>query len=97
MRVLFGVTVTYGTDIDHVIRVLNADFEQAKEEIPDIVEGPSVLGVNDLGDSGVELRIDVYKRQPCHHRAYRHKCDGHHPYTGGTVIYPEASSLLRCV
>ncbi|HCD41105.1 MAG TPA: mechanosensitive ion channel protein MscS [Firmicutes bacterium] len=57
MRVLFGVTVTYGTDIDHVIRVLNADFEQAKEEIPDIVEGPSVLGVNDLGDSGVELRI----------------------------------------
>jgi small conductance mechanosensitive channel len=57
MRVLFGVIVGYGADIDHVIRVLNQDFENAKREIPDIVEGPTVLGVNELGDSGVELRI----------------------------------------
>jgi small conductance mechanosensitive channel len=57
MRVLFGVIVGYGADIDHVIRVLNQDFENAKREILDIVEGPTVLGVNELGDSGVELRI----------------------------------------
>lgn len=57
MRVVFGVVVGYGTDIDHVVDVLNRDFENAKKEIPDIVEGPTVLGVNELGDSGVELRI----------------------------------------
>lgn len=57
MRVLFGVIVGYGADIDHVIQVLNQDFENAKREIPDILEGPTVLGVNELGDSGVELRI----------------------------------------
>lgn len=57
MRVLFGVTVGYEADIDHVIQVLNQGFENAKRDIPDIVEGPTVLGVNELGDSGVELRI----------------------------------------
>ncbi len=57
MRVVFGVVVSYGTDVDHVIDVLNQDFENAKREIPDIMEGPTVLGVNELGDSGVELRI----------------------------------------
>lgn len=57
MRVIFGVTVGYGADIDYVIDVLNRDFENAKLEIPDIVEGPTVVGVNELGDSGVELRI----------------------------------------
>jgi small-conductance mechanosensitive channel len=57
MRVLFGVIVHYGADIDYVIQVLNQDFEDAKREIPGIVDGPTVLGVNELGDSGVELRI----------------------------------------
>ena len=57
MRVAFGVAVGYGTDIDHVIDVLKRDFENAKHEIPDLIEGPSVQGVNDLGESGVELRI----------------------------------------
>lgn len=57
MRVLFGVTVNYKADIDHVIQVLNQDFEAARREIPGIIDGPTVLGVNELGDSGVELRI----------------------------------------
>lgn len=57
MRVLFSVLVGYGADIDRVINVLNQDFENAKQEIPDIVEGPTVLGVKELGESGVELLI----------------------------------------
>jgi small-conductance mechanosensitive channel len=57
MRVLFSVVVGYGTDIDRVINVLNDDFENAKQELPDIVEGPTVLGIKELGDSGIELLI----------------------------------------
>ena len=57
MRVLFSVVVSYGTDIDHVINVLNDDFENARQELSDIVEGPTVLGIKELGDSGVELLI----------------------------------------
>ncbi len=57
MRVLFSVVVGYGTDVDRVISVLNDDFENAKQELPDIVEGPTGLGVKELGDSGIELLI----------------------------------------
>lgn len=57
MRVLFGVLVSYRADIDYVINVLNDDFERAKEEVSGIVEGPTVLGVKELGESGLELLI----------------------------------------
>lgn len=63
MRVLFSVTVDYSTDIDRAMEVLARDFEKAKEEIPDIVEGPTVLGVNALGESGVDLLI-IAKAKP---------------------------------
>lgn len=57
MRVSFSVIVDYKADIDHVIDALTRDFEKAREEIPGIIEGPAVLGVKDLADSGVELLI----------------------------------------
>ncbi len=57
MRVMFTVAVSYETDIDRAIAVLESEFEKAKVEISDIVEGPKVLGVNALAQSGVELLI----------------------------------------
>ncbi|MGE5588892.1 MAG: mechanosensitive ion channel family protein [Clostridia bacterium] len=63
MRVLFSVTVDYRTDVNRAIEVLARDFEKAKTEIPNIVDGPTVLGVNGLGDYGVELLI-IAKAKP---------------------------------
>ncbi|MDI7246448.1 MAG: mechanosensitive ion channel family protein [Bacillota bacterium] len=63
MRVMFSVTVDYRTDIDRAMEVLARDFERAKQEIPDIVDGPTVLGVNALGESGVDLLI-IAKAKP---------------------------------
>lgn len=63
MRVLFSVTVDYRTDINRAIEVLARDFEKAKVEIPDIVDGPTVLGVSALGESGVDLLI-IAKAKP---------------------------------
>ncbi len=63
MRVLFGVTVGYEADVDRAVDALSRDFEKARAEIPDIVEGPTVLGVNSLGESGVELLV-VAKTKP---------------------------------
>ncbi|MGE5572547.1 MAG: mechanosensitive ion channel family protein [Bacillota bacterium] len=63
MRVMFSVTVDYSTDVDRAMEVLARDFDLAKEEIPDIVEGPSVLGVSALGESGVDLLV-IAKARP---------------------------------
>ncbi|MEW5866595.1 MAG: mechanosensitive ion channel family protein [Bacillota bacterium] len=57
MRVMFSVAVGYEADIDRAIEALARDFEKAREEIAGIVEGPTVLGVNALSESGVELLI----------------------------------------
>lgn len=57
MRVMFPVRVPYEEDVDRVIDILEELFEELAGELEDIIEGPSVLGVNDLGESGVELLI----------------------------------------
>jgi small-conductance mechanosensitive channel len=57
MRVLFDVQVPYSTDVELAIGVLQDAFDRHRESMPDIVDGPTVLGVQDLGDSGIALRI----------------------------------------
>lgn len=57
MRVMFPVRIPYEEDVERVIDILEELFEEVAGELEDIVEGPRVLGVNDLGESGVELTI----------------------------------------
>lgn len=57
MRVLFTVRVPYEEDVDRVIEALEALFERLRGEMENLVEGPSVLGVQDFGDAGVDLLI----------------------------------------
>lgn len=57
MRVMFGVTIAYEADVDKAIKVLEEVFQKAAAEIPTIVEGPKVLGVEDLAPSGVTLLV----------------------------------------
>ncbi len=57
MRAQVDVSVAYEEDIDQVLAVLEDLSRRFREERPEVVEGPVVLGVIDLEDSGVVVRI----------------------------------------
>lgn len=56
MRALIKVSVAYEEDLDHVIDVLNRIAEEFKQN-DKIIDGPNVLGVTQLGSSGIEVTI----------------------------------------
>ena len=51
--------VSYNSDIDKVEKVLNKLFERLESEIKDIIGKISIDGIDDLGESGVNIRISV--------------------------------------
>ncbi|TET49567.1 MAG: mechanosensitive ion channel family protein [Dehalococcoidia bacterium] len=59
-RVNLDVSVSYGTDLDHAISVINRVGQELTED-PDwkwrIRTTPQVLRVNKLGDSGIDIKI----------------------------------------
>ncbi|HLT57142.1 MAG: mechanosensitive ion channel family protein [Limnochordales bacterium] len=59
MRVMFQVAIPYEADVDRAIAALQEGFDALREsgELPDIVDGPTVLGVQELSERGVELLI----------------------------------------
>ncbi|MGE5509464.1 MAG: mechanosensitive ion channel family protein [Chitinophagales bacterium] len=58
MRVLFDVSVSYDTDLDRAVAALDELFAAfAKANARVLVEGPSVLGVQELGESGITIRV----------------------------------------
>ncbi|MDK2836405.1 MAG: moderate conductance mechanosensitive channel [Thermosediminibacterales bacterium] len=57
MRALVDVSIAYEEDIDRSIEVLKRVCEEFAKTREDIVEGPTVLGVNELGSSEVVIRI----------------------------------------
>ncbi len=57
MRVVFNVPVSYEEDLERVKIILEDLFLELQAEIPGLVEGPTVLGVSDLTDSTVMIRI----------------------------------------
>ena len=59
-RVNMNISVSYGTNLDHAIRVVNRVGEElAREEYwrDIIISAPKVLRVDNLGDSGIDLKI----------------------------------------
>lgn len=59
-RVNLNVSVAYGEDLDHVIEVINRVCEKMAEDpkwSADLVSTPKVLRVDNLGDSGVDIKI----------------------------------------
>ena len=59
-RVNLNVSVSYGTDLDHAIAVINRVCQEMSEEKDwrDIIIGTlSVLRVDNLGDSGIDIKI----------------------------------------
>jgi small-conductance mechanosensitive channel len=59
-RINFNVSVGYGEDLDHVIKVINRVGQKLAEdpEWKDVVlSAPQVLRVDNFGDSGIDIRI----------------------------------------
>lgn len=57
VRAMVDVEIGFDTNIDKALSILDRVCDSIKKENSDIVEGPSVLGVADLGDRGVKIRI----------------------------------------
>lgn len=57
MRVMFPVEIAYEADVDRAIRVLQALFDELKGTLASLVAGPTVLGVDNLGPSGVQILV----------------------------------------
>ena len=53
------VGVAYSENIDHVIEVLEENLGVIRETFPQVIEGPNVIGVSSLGNSCINIRIDV--------------------------------------
>ncbi|MEW6142771.1 MAG: mechanosensitive ion channel domain-containing protein [Chloroflexota bacterium] len=59
-RVNLNVSVSYNEDLDHVIAVVNRVCQELAEDpewMPLIIGAPRVLRVDNLGDSGIEIKI----------------------------------------
>jgi moderate conductance mechanosensitive channel len=59
-RVNLTISVAYGEDLDHVIEVINTVCKEMAEDpkwSADFASTPKVLRVNNLGDSGIDIKI----------------------------------------
>ena len=59
-RVNMNVSVAYSEDLDHVISVINRvgkEMSEDSEWAPSFLTPPQALGVDKLGDSGIEIKI----------------------------------------
>lgn len=63
MRSLVRVRIPYEEDVDKATRVIEGVLEKIKKENDNIVDGPSVLGVTSLEDTGVIITI-IAKTKP---------------------------------
>lgn len=57
MRLMLDVRVAHEEDLEKVTAILNDLFLQLQVEVPGLVEGPTVLGVSDLTESAVVIRV----------------------------------------
>lgn len=57
MRALVEVDISYEEDLERAIDILNKISEDVKKECDYVVEGPTVLGITNFGETGIKLRI----------------------------------------
>ncbi|GBD22763.1 putative MscS family protein YkuT [bacterium HR29] len=57
-RINLNISVAYEEDVDRAIRIINEECARlAEERRADIIEAPRVLRVDDLGESGVVIKV----------------------------------------
>jgi small conductance mechanosensitive channel len=59
-KAICEISIGYGEDLEKVEKVIHDNLPSIKESIPKIVEGPYYVGVNQLGESSVVLRVIAY-------------------------------------
>ena len=64
------IDISYDEDIDRVIKILDDNLPSLKDNYPQIIEGPIVVGVDALADSSVTIRVTA-KTNPEDHYAVR--------------------------
>src|SRR5699024_2609888 len=57
MRALVKVSIHYNEDINKVIKILEEISDEVRNSSNDIIEGPNVLGISDLGEYNTKLTI----------------------------------------
>lgn len=57
MRVMFDIRIAFEEDIDRAVKALEKFFEDYRQKEPQLTAGPKVLGVSDLADSAVVLKV----------------------------------------
>lgn len=98
IRILFDVSIAYEADMDQAIAVLEQvcqDFAVTNEKL---VEGPKVLGVQTLGDYGVQIRIlgrSVPGEQWTLERALKRKIKETLDREGIEIPYPKQVFLMK--
>ena len=65
------INVAYKTNISDVIKLLEDNLYAMKKQFPQILEGPNVLGVSNLGENGVEITITVKTESEKHYPVLR--------------------------
>ncbi len=63
MRALIKIYITYEENIDRVVNILEKVCADVKSTNDSILDGPTVLGITDLGESSVSITI-VAKTKP---------------------------------
>lgn len=63
MRAKVDMSIAYEEDIDHAIKILKEVGQDLKRDNISILEGPTVLGVTELNDTGVTISI-IAKTSP---------------------------------
>lgn len=63
MRALVNVEIAYEEDVDKALIILSDLSKKLSMENDNIVEGPTVLGLTNLGESGIQLTV-VAKTKP---------------------------------
>ncbi len=63
MRALVNVSIAYEENIDNAIKILEKVCEDIKSNNDSILDGPTILGVTDLGESNISITI-VAKAKP---------------------------------
>jgi moderate conductance mechanosensitive channel len=66
IRATVDLSIAYEADIDRAFAVLEELSQELAEQYSEIIEGPTVLGVTELGDSGIVIRI-IARTEPLQH------------------------------
>jgi len=103
MRALVDVDVAYEEDVDRVVDLLEQFCEVMAEEIPQVTEVPSVMGVQSFNDSSVTIRLravtenmqqwDVERRMRRMIKQYFEETDIEIPYPRCVVVPPSLTKM----